>query len=200
VEMYIHEFDDGVWEARCRCGWICRLPCLFGEQEIEVQCTNCLSVGRFTITLELQMRRRRHGLGQIIEVQTAPPCPVDDAEAIERSRKLLKSLISPAEREELDQHETITVKGVRGHRFQIRSDTQTVIWLDDGPIARACLQLTIAAPVYDRMIAEYLLLKNDESLYLQTANTSPPIDLWQRQFRMGDTRRRGRWLNPAHWF
>ena len=37
-------------------------------------------------------------------------------------------------------------------------------------LARACLQLSIPAPRYDRLLAEYLLLKNDEDLYWKTAN------------------------------
>jgi hypothetical protein len=38
-------------------------------------------------------------------------------------------------------------------------------------IGRACLQLTTAAPGYDRMVAEYLLLKNAEDYYWKIANT-----------------------------
>ena len=37
-------------------------------------------------------------------------------------------------------------------------------------IAYACLQLSVLAPAYDRMAAEYLLLKNAEDLYWKTAN------------------------------
>ena len=39
--------------------------------------------------------------------------------------------------------------------------------------ARACLQLTIPAPSCDRMIAEYLMLRNDEALYWRKANIEP---------------------------
>lgn len=37
-------------------------------------------------------------------------------------------------------------------------------------LARACLQLSIPAPRYDRLLAEYLILKNDEDFYWKTAN------------------------------
>jgi hypothetical protein len=37
-------------------------------------------------------------------------------------------------------------------------------------MGQACMQLSIAAPAPDRMIAEYLLLKNAEDFYWQTAN------------------------------
>lgn len=41
-------------------------------------------------------------------------------------------------------------------------------------VAYACLQLSIAAPDYDRMLAEYLILKNDEDYYWKTANLFGP--------------------------
>src|ERR671923_45826 len=37
-------------------------------------------------------------------------------------------------------------------------------------VAYACLQLSIPAPTYDRMVAEYLLIKNAEDVYWKTAN------------------------------
>ena len=37
-------------------------------------------------------------------------------------------------------------------------------------MAYACMQLSIPAPTYDRMAAEYLLLRNAEETYWQTAN------------------------------
>ena len=37
-------------------------------------------------------------------------------------------------------------------------------------VAYACLQLSIPAPTYDRMVAEYLLIRNAEDIYWKTAN------------------------------
>ena len=37
-------------------------------------------------------------------------------------------------------------------------------------VAYACLQLSIPAPTYDRMVAEYLLIRNAEDVYWKTAN------------------------------
>lgn len=37
-------------------------------------------------------------------------------------------------------------------------------------LAYACLQLSVTAPSYDRVVAEYLLLKNAEDAYWKTAN------------------------------
>jgi hypothetical protein len=41
------------------------------------------------------------------------------------------------------------------------------------PLACACLQLTVPAPVHDRIIAECMLIRNDENLYWRTANIFP---------------------------
>ena len=35
------------------------------------------------------------------------------------------------------------------------------------------MQLSVPAPVYDRIIAEYVLIRNDEDLYWHTANIFP---------------------------
>jgi hypothetical protein len=41
--------------------------------------------------------------------------------------------------------------------------------------ARICLQLSVPAPVNDRIISEYLLIQNDEDFYWQTANVFPAV-------------------------
>jgi hypothetical protein len=65
----------------------------------------------------------------------------------------------------------ITFRGKRGE-YIISPHSQTEIRdpATGRQVGRACLQLTIPAPAYDRMITEYLLLKNAEELYWQTAN------------------------------
>jgi hypothetical protein len=56
---------------------------------------------------------------------------------------------------------------------RISRDSQTEIYRKGRLAASGCLQLTIFAPSYDRMIAEYLILANDEQLYWTKANIFP---------------------------
>ena len=53
------------------------------------------------------------------------------------------------------------------------SRSRTEIYRHGRLSAFACMQLTIPAPSYDRMIAEYLILNNDETLYWNKANVFP---------------------------
>jgi hypothetical protein len=57
--------------------------------------------------------------------------------------------------------------------YRISEGSQTEISCKSGLHATACLQLTVPAPTCDRMIAEYLILKNDEALYWNKANIFP---------------------------
>ena len=60
-----------------------------------------------------------------------------------------------------------------GVTYRISEQSQTEISANGRPSATACLQLSVPAPGYDRMIAEYLILKNDEALYWKIANVFP---------------------------
>jgi hypothetical protein len=57
--------------------------------------------------------------------------------------------------------------------YRISRDSQTEIYRKGRLAASGCLQLTIFAPSYDRMVAEYLILANDEQLYWTKANIFP---------------------------
>ena len=57
--------------------------------------------------------------------------------------------------------------------YRISRDSQTEIYQSGRLAASGCLQLTIFAPSYDRMAAEYLILSNDERLYWTKANIFP---------------------------
>ena len=57
--------------------------------------------------------------------------------------------------------------------YRICRDSQTEVYRNGRLAASGCLQLTIFAPTYDRMAAEYLILKNDERLYWNKANIFP---------------------------
>jgi hypothetical protein len=67
-----------------------------------------------------------------------------------------------------------------GLTYRISERASTEIYSNGRPSASACLQLSIPAPGCDRMIAEYLILKNDEALYWKVANVFPlegePVD------------------------
>jgi hypothetical protein len=60
-----------------------------------------------------------------------------------------------------------------GVTYRISERAQTQIYINGRHSALACLQLSIPAPGCDRMIAEYLILKNDERLYWKVANVLP---------------------------
>lgn len=111
-----------------------------------------------------------------VGVDFADP-PHVSREARQRSYELLRSLLPESERHILESTHAVDVKATSGRFYRIFEDKQTRIFdrAGGGPIAQACLQLTIAAPPCDRMIAEYLLVKNDEQRYLETANVQPAI-------------------------
>jgi hypothetical protein len=57
--------------------------------------------------------------------------------------------------------------------YRIRPDSQTEIYRHGRLAATACLNLTVFAPSFDRMMTEYLILKSDEALYWNKANIFP---------------------------
>jgi hypothetical protein len=57
--------------------------------------------------------------------------------------------------------------------YRIYRSSQTEIYWNGRLSANACLQLTVPTPGYDRMIAEYLILNTDETLYWSKANILP---------------------------
>lgn len=99
------------------------------------------------------------------------PTQDDHERAKDKARQLLKSIVSEKEWAELEDRSIIQLTGKRGN-YLISPYTRTEIRdLQTGAIkAYACLQLTIPAPIYDRMVAEYLLIKNREDVYWKTAN------------------------------
>jgi hypothetical protein len=72
---------------------------------------------------------------------------------------------------ELEEKGVIRLTGKRGS-YVISPYSQTEIRdVTSGRcVAYACLQLSIPAPTYDRMVAEYLLIRNAEDVYWKTAN------------------------------
>src|SRR5215471_16025774 len=95
----------------------------------------------------------------------------DSDSAAQKAKQVMRSVLPDSMWSTFEEKGFIEYEGNRGV-YVISPHTQTV--LRDSrtgrSMGRACLQLSILAPEYDRMIAEYLLLKNAEDLYWRTAN------------------------------
>ena len=99
------------------------------------------------------------------------PTQDDYERSKEKARHLLKTVVSERGWADLEDKGILTLTGKRG-TYIISPFSQTEVRdLNTGRcVAYACLQLSIPAPSYDRMIAEYLLIKNCEDVYWKTAN------------------------------
>ena len=114
--------------------------------------------------------RVQENFPQRLEVFSHPT--QDDYErAKDKARQLLRSILPESSWTELEQRGVIQYAGKRG-TYVISPYSQTEIRDTSSGrcIAYACLQLSIPAPTYDRMVAEYLLIKNAEEVYWKTAN------------------------------
>ena len=89
-----------------------------------------------------------------------------------KARQLLCEILPAAEREQLLATDSFFQKGKRA-TYRICRGSQTELYRNGRLVAHACLQLTIPAPSYDRMIAEYLILNSDETVYWNKANILP---------------------------
>ncbi len=97
--------------------------------------------------------------------------PTQDQRAKDKARQLLREILPKEAWWELEDRGVIKITGQRG-QYVISPYAQTEIRdIATGRcVAYACLQLTIEAPTYDRMVAEYLLIKNVEDVYWKIAN------------------------------
>lgn len=91
--------------------------------------------------------------------------------AKDRAHELLMRILPRKDRHCLVEQGVIVVRG-RHAVYHISPYTQTEMRdVRSGRcLAYGCLQLSIPAPTYDRMVAEYLLIKNAEDVYWKTAN------------------------------
>ena len=99
------------------------------------------------------------------------PTPDDYEGAKDKARELLRYILPANSWKELEEKGIIAHEGKRGiyiispyHQTEIRNNKSGRC------TAYACLQLTIPAPTFDRIVAEYLLIKNAEDVYWKTAN------------------------------
>lgn len=92
----------------------------------------------------------------------------------EKARKLLQSVVPKKVWSEFEKTSYIKIEGEFGSYF-ISPYSQTEIRnKETGRIeACACLQLNLSAPTFDRMVAEYILIKNAEDVYRKTVNMFP---------------------------
>jgi len=101
--------------------------------------------------------------------------PTQHEVAKDKARELLRTILPENTWTELEEKGVIQFAGKRG-TYVICPYSQTEI--RDAASGRcvgyACLQLSIPAPTYDRMIAEYLLIRNAEDAYWKTANIFCP--------------------------
>ena|SRR5688572_15464663 len=99
------------------------------------------------------------------------PTQDDYERAKDKARQLLRSVLPEASWSELEERGVIQHTGKRG-TYVISPYSQTEIRDSSSGrcVAYACLQLSIPAPTYDRMVAEYLLIRNAEDVYWKTAN------------------------------
>lgn len=95
-----------------------------------------------------------------------------DEPAAVKAERLLCEILPAAARDQFLLRGFFEYQGKRAV-YRILRNSQTEIYINGSLYARACLQLTIPAPSCDRMIAEYLILRNDEMLYWSKANIEP---------------------------
>src|SRR5262245_57435869 len=99
------------------------------------------------------------------------PTQDDYEHAKDRARQLLRYILPDGSWGDFEEKGVIHYAGKRGH-YVISPYSQTEIRdpMSGRCVAYACLQLSIPAPTYDRMVAEYLLIRNAEDQYWKTAN------------------------------
>jgi hypothetical protein len=96
----------------------------------------------------------------------------DQSSAPLKAQQLLCEILPDAMREQFLANGFFDCVGQLGV-YRISKESQTEIYVSGRLRARACLRLTIPAPSCDRMIAEYLIINNDETLYWSKANIEP---------------------------
>ena len=99
------------------------------------------------------------------------PTQDDYERAKDKARQLLRSVLPEKAWTELEERGVIQYIGKRGiYVISPYSQTEIRDSVSARCVAYACLQLLIPAPTYDRMVAEYLLIRNSEDVYWKTAN------------------------------
>ena len=99
----------------------------------------------------------------------------EDIPAADKARQLLQAALPDEMWSAFVVDDVIEVTGQRGiYLILPHSRTKIYDFRSAQCVAYACIELSVIAPDYDRMLAEYLLLKNDEDQYWNTANIFAP--------------------------
>lgn len=106
--------------------------------------------------------------------RSAEPSQEDYERAKDKARQLLRYVLPVGQWAELEEEGRFVIVGKRAKYILFPySQTEVLDMRSNRRVAYACLQLTIPAPTYDRMVAEYLLIKNAEAVYWKTAKIFP---------------------------
>jgi len=89
-----------------------------------------------------------------------------------KARELLCEILPKKALQEFLENDFFHYEGKIG-LYRISRESQTEVYRYGRLAATSCMQLSIFAPSYDRMVAEYLILSNDEHLYWNKANVFP---------------------------
>ncbi len=82
---------------------------------------------------------------------------------------LFQRIATPAELLDLIQYGGVRVHGQWGVDYVVVQNGATYVINERGVLAAGCLVIDAPIPTMDQMIANYLVLKNDEAFYWQTA-------------------------------
>lgn len=96
-------------------------------------------------------------------------------QAQNKALALLKSLLTDAERIELEQHSRITVTAQSGEVYRLAMGRSGNILRikHNGPVEKLCVHPIMDVPYADVLIAQKLLLENDEKEFRRLANITP---------------------------
>ena len=91
-----------------------------------------------------------------------------------RAYGLLRQVLTPEDLAWMDRTNEVRVRTYL-HTYRITAWDQTLVErnMDGKVFLKACVQLLQLVPAYDRVIAEYLLIRSDEKRYWNTANFFP---------------------------
>jgi hypothetical protein len=93
-----------------------------------------------------------------------------------KAKNLLRRILPETQWDEFRDSGVLEIPGSRGIYRISSCDLTRVLDAQTRRLrARICLQLSVPAPVNDRIISEYLLIQNDEDFYWQTANVFPAV-------------------------
>lgn len=89
------------------------------------------------------------------------------------AEKLLAEVLPPERYLELSAEGHCDIPGKKNKTYRLFRNQKTEIEDKSGNWSSSCIHLSESAPDTDRIVAEYLLITQDEKEYLRTANLTP---------------------------